>query len=70
MGYPTKVQCIKRKQSAQWYIAFPAALAKAMNFQQSEDVDWIIEDNGHLVLERKVLPPKPMEKIRIGFQRY
>ena len=27
MGYPTKVQLIRRKASEQWYINFPAALA-------------------------------------------
>ena len=32
VGYPTKVQLIKRKQSEQWYINFPAALAQAMEF--------------------------------------
>ena len=31
MGYPTKVQLIKRQQSEQWYINFPAALAKQWN---------------------------------------
>jgi hypothetical protein len=30
MGYPTKVQLIKRRQSEQWYINFPAAIAQAM----------------------------------------
>ena len=29
MGYPTRVQLIKRKAGEQWYINFPAALAQA-----------------------------------------
>jgi hypothetical protein len=70
MGYPTKVQCIKRKQSEQWYISFPSALAKAMDFQQSEDVEWIISDKGHLILERKTVPPDPVTVIKIGTRRY
>ena len=30
MGYPTKVQLIRRKASQQWYVNFPSALAQAM----------------------------------------
>jgi len=33
LGYPTKVQLIKRKESEQWYINFPSAVARAMEFQ-------------------------------------
>ena len=33
MGYPTKVQLIKRKESEQWYINFPSVGAPAMEFQ-------------------------------------
>jgi len=28
MGFPTKVQLIKRQASEQWYINFPSALAQ------------------------------------------
>ena len=42
MGYPTKVQLIKRKQSEQWYINFPAAVAQAMEFERVETVEWIV----------------------------
>ncbi len=31
MGYPTKVQLIQRKGSEQWYINFPAGLARVAN---------------------------------------
>ena len=48
MGYPTKVQLIKRQDSQQWYVNFPAALAQAMEFQKGETVQWIIKD-----------PPRP-----------
>jgi len=44
MGYPTKVQLIKRKQSEQWYINFPSAVAQAMAFERGETVEWPIED--------------------------
>lgn len=62
MGYPTKIQLIKRKQSEQWYINFPAAVAQAMEFERGETVEWIIEDKGSLVLRRKKVPPSAMKK--------
>lgn len=60
MGYPTKVQCIKRKSSEQWYINFPAALAQAMEFVQSEIVEWVISDKRHLVLRRVNVSADPV----------
>ena len=38
MGFPTKVQLIKRKESEQWYINFPSAVAQAMEFERGETV--------------------------------
>jgi antitoxin component of MazEF toxin-antitoxin module len=61
MGYPTKVQCIKRKSSEQWYINFPSAIAQAMEFTQSEDVEWVISDKKYLILERKKAPADPVK---------
>lgn len=67
MGYPTKIQLIKRVKSQQWYVNFPAAVAQAIEFQQGEVVEWIIDDHQRLVLQRseksveslkKKLPPK------------
>jgi len=52
MGYPTKVQLIKRAKSEQWYINFPSAIAQAMEFERGEIVEWIIEDNQKLILKR------------------
>lgn len=52
MGYPTKVQLIKRKKSQQWYINFPSAIAQAMEFSKGEVVEWIIEDKKNLILHR------------------
>ena len=34
MGFPTKVQLIKRKASEQWYINFPSAIAQALEFSR------------------------------------
>lgn len=62
MGFPTKVQLIKRVKSEQWYINFPAAVAQAMEFARGEIVEWIIEDKGQLVLRRRVVPPSAVKK--------
>lgn len=68
MGYPTKIQLIKRAKSEQWYVNFPAAVAQAIEFQQGEIVEWVIDDHQRLVLQRsdesvqdlkKKLPLKP-----------
>jgi antitoxin component of MazEF toxin-antitoxin module len=52
MGYPTKVQLIRRKTSEQWYINFPAAIAGAIEFQKGETVEWVIQDRHTLLLKR------------------
>ena len=62
MGYPTKIQLIKRKKSRQWYINFPSAVAQAMEFVQSEIVEWIIEDRSQLVLRRRTPSASAMKK--------
>lgn len=62
MGFPTKVQLIKRKRSEQWYINFPSAIAQAMEFEKGEVVEWIIEDKEQLVLRRLDAPPSAFKK--------
>jgi bifunctional DNA-binding transcriptional regulator/antitoxin component of YhaV-PrlF toxin-antitoxin module len=62
MGYPTKVQLIKRKQSEQWYINFPAAIARAMEFERGEIVEWFIDDKETLVLQRPNAPAPKVKK--------
>jgi len=52
MGFPTKIQLIKRAKSEQWYINFPSALAQAMEFERGETVEWLIDDHQKLVLTR------------------
>ena len=52
MGYPTRVQVIRRKASQQWYINFPAALARAMDFAKGEILEWSVEDKNTLLLRR------------------
>lgn len=52
MGYPTKIQLIKREKSEQWYINFPSAIAQAMEFQRGEVVEWLIQDRKTMLLKR------------------
>lgn len=66
MGYPTKVQLIKRKASEQWYINFPSAVAQAMEFQRGEVVEWLVEDKETLVLRRPNAPQRQLKKNPAG----
>ncbi|GIU78197.1 MAG: hypothetical protein KatS3mg005_1435 [Bryobacteraceae bacterium] len=61
MGFPTKVQLIRRQASQQWYINFPSALAQSLEFERGEVVEWIIEDKSLLAL-RRLKPPPPVLK--------
>ena len=62
MGYPTRVQLIQRKRSEQWYINFPAALARAMEFHKGEVVEWVVRDHETLVLQRRPEATAPAGK--------
>jgi hypothetical protein len=61
MGYPTKVQCISRKDSEQFYINFPLPMAQAFEMAKGEEVEWTVVDKKHLVLSRRVVPPDPVQ---------
>lgn len=52
MGYPTTVQLIAREKTEQWYVNFPAAIARALDFEKGEVVEWTIETRRKLVLKR------------------
>ena len=67
MGFPTKVQLIKRKRSEQWYVNLPSAVAQAMEFGKGEIVEWIIADKGHLILARSSAPPNPVRVKKLRF---
>jgi hypothetical protein len=69
MGFPTKVQSIKRKKSEQWYINFPSAVAQAMEFKQSEHVEWIVSDKRHLILRRQEVAQDPVDIKKNGTRR-
>lgn len=52
MGFKTKIQLIQRKASQQFYINFPSACAQMMAFSKGEEVEWVITDDGDLLLKR------------------
>lgn len=61
MGYPTKIQRIHRKKSAdQYYINFPTAVAEAMEFRKGETIEWIIEDKANIIAHRPHVPASPV----------
>jgi hypothetical protein len=62
MGFPTKIQVIKRSASEQWYINFPSAVAQAMEFQKGEVVEWVIEDKQRMTLKRADHPVEQDKK--------
>jgi hypothetical protein len=62
LGFPTKVQLIKRKSSEQWYINFPSAVAQALDFSRGETVEWFIEDKSLLALRRLNPPASALKK--------
>ena len=62
MGYKTKIQLIKRVNSEQWYVNFPAAIAQAIEFEQGEVVEWLIDDNQNLFLKRSDEAVAPLKK--------
>lgn len=64
MPFETKVQRISRKQSEQWYINLPSAVAQSMDFAKGEVVKWSIHDRATLVLERPDAPSSPLKKKR------
>jgi antitoxin component of MazEF toxin-antitoxin module len=57
MGYPTKVQLIQRQASQQWYVAVPAALARALNLSKGEVIEWNVQDKHTLLLRRMAGEP-------------
>jgi hypothetical protein len=62
MGYPTKIQLIKRAKSEQWYINFPSAVAQAMEFEKGEVAEWLIDDYQRLVLMRSDVAVSSLKK--------
>ena len=52
MGYKTKIQLIKRKNSEQWYVNFPYQVAQVMEFERGEEFEWSLQNKNSLRLKR------------------
>jgi antitoxin component of MazEF toxin-antitoxin module len=61
MGYPTTVQLISREKTEQWYVNFPAAVARALDFEKGEVVEWTIDTRRRLILTRKIKQKEPLK---------
>lgn len=60
MAYPSKLQCIKRKNGwRQFYLNIPAALAEALDCQGAEVWAFTIMDRKRILLERDADPRVP-----------
>ena len=62
MGYPTSIQLIARKNTEQWYVNFPAAIARGMDFEKGEIVEWTIDSRQKLTLRRAKRTKKTVAK--------
>ncbi len=53
MGYVTKLQVIKRaNDTRQFYVICPAPLAQALEMEQGEELEWVVEDRNTLIVRR------------------
>ena len=53
MAYESTVQVIQRGgKNRQWYLICPAPLAKALEIEKGEVIEWVVEDKHTLVLKR------------------
>lgn len=56
MGYISKVQVIKRaNKNRQYYLICPAPLAKALEMEKGEMIEWVVEDKRTLLIKRKAI---------------
>ena len=65
-AFPASAQLIQRKDSQQWYINFPSAVAQAMEFTRGEVVEWIVEDKNRLLLRRRKVSAAALKKTKHG----
>jgi bifunctional DNA-binding transcriptional regulator/antitoxin component of YhaV-PrlF toxin-antitoxin module len=53
MGYQSIVQVIQRGgKNRQWYLICPAPLARALEIEKGEVIEWVVEDKHTLTLKR------------------
>ena len=48
MGYVTKLQVINRaNDTRQFYVICPSPLAQALEMEQGEELEWVVEGSKH-----------------------
>ncbi len=53
MGFQSKVQVIQRSATnRQFYFICPAPLAEALELEKGEEIEWVVEDRGNLLIRR------------------
>jgi len=52
MGYKVKLQKISRPTNKSFFISIPVVLAETMELEKGDELEWILEDKNHLVLQR------------------
>jgi len=54
MGYVSKVQVIRRSSNdqKQYYLICPAPLAKALEMEKGETIEWVVKDRETLLIKR------------------
>ncbi len=67
MGYVTKIQVIKRaNDNRQFYIICPAPLAQALEMEQGEEIEWVVEDRNTLIIHRTPAPKRKRKRGKGG----
>jgi antitoxin component of MazEF toxin-antitoxin module len=65
MGYVTKLQVIKRANNArQFYVICPSPLAQALEMEQGEELEWVVEDRSTLIVRRTPRPRRGRKRGR------
>jgi len=53
VGYQSTVQVIERaNQTRQYYLICPAPLARALEIEKGEVIEWVVEDKHTLIVKR------------------
>ena len=62
MGFKTKIQCINRKTSEQFFICIPSAIAQAMNFSKGQTLEWEIFIKDAILMKKPKLNTETEEQ--------
>ena len=69
MAYQSTVQVIERaNDTRQFYLICPAPLARALELEKGEIIDWVVEDKYTLVIKR-AQPSKSARRREVQHER-